>query len=507
MTPATVATSSPLRTLPHPLRPYRLAPHLAVAVLAAFLFFDRLGERELWSSHEARAAQNAQRMLDDRSFALPVLFDGQTDLQKPPGFYWLVAACGWANGGHVDALAVRLPPAVAGWLTVLMVMGWLTRAGRPTAAAVAGLTLATAAHFTGMARTGRIDVPLTAAVAGAVLLFARGAEPGARRVGWWAAGAMAAVAALLKGPVGFALIGATCGAWRAVEAVNDGRRLRTVFEWRLLVPFVVAVGLAVPWFVWAERVTGGEFARVFVWHHNVERFLGTSATLATHPWWYYGVRFLADALPWSPLVVAAIVWAVRSGAWRVDAGVRLGLVWFAAMAVVLSAAKFKRADYLLPAYPGAALLLGCAAEAYWQRLRSPRARRRATVGVGVLVVGVLVGWQVQTRVIEPREGARQEKRAFAAVVRGLAPRPGEVILFRAESHLLAYHLGRPVRTLIEWADLQAALAVPGPHVVVMPPDQLAEGEHVLPRKLAPVARLADHTPAPPPRPLTVYRAD
>jgi hypothetical protein len=38
----------------------------------------------LWGSHEARAAQNAQRMLDDRSFGLPRLFDDHYDLQKPP---------------------------------------------------------------------------------------------------------------------------------------------------------------------------------------------------------------------------------------------------------------------------------------------------------------------------------------------------------------------------------------------------------------------------------------
>ena len=61
----------------------------------------RLGHRDLYSSHEARAAQNAQRMLDTGAWSLPVLFDGQADLQKPPGFYWLVAVIGRLNGGAV----------------------------------------------------------------------------------------------------------------------------------------------------------------------------------------------------------------------------------------------------------------------------------------------------------------------------------------------------------------------------------------------------------------------
>src|SRR5437762_12358328 len=98
-----------------------LSPCLLVslsACLLVLLFLGRLGHRELYSSHEARAAQNAQRMLDTGEYGLPVLFDGQTDLQKPPGYYWLVAAVGRITGG-VDALEARLPAPPAGLLTVL----------------------------------------------------------------------------------------------------------------------------------------------------------------------------------------------------------------------------------------------------------------------------------------------------------------------------------------------------------------------------------------------------
>lgn len=85
------------------------------------LLLVRLGHRELYASHEARAAQNAQRMLDSGEWGLPILFDGQTDLQKPPGYYGLVAAAGWVNGGRVDAFTARLPAALAGLLTVGLV--------------------------------------------------------------------------------------------------------------------------------------------------------------------------------------------------------------------------------------------------------------------------------------------------------------------------------------------------------------------------------------------------
>src|SRR3954452_12726335 len=94
------------------------------------LFFYRLGDHDLWASHEARAAQNAQRILDEGDWLLPRLFDDQVELQKPPLYYWLVAAAGWCRGS-IDSTAVRLPAATAGLTTVVVVFGFLASLGRP----------------------------------------------------------------------------------------------------------------------------------------------------------------------------------------------------------------------------------------------------------------------------------------------------------------------------------------------------------------------------------------
>ena len=144
-------------------------PPLLLVGLCASLFLQGIESRGLWASHEARAAQNAQRMLDDGNWLLPRLYDDQAELQKPPGFYWLVAALGWASG-RVDGWAVRLPAVLAGTVTVLLVWWHLRRRGRPVAGFVAAAVLATAVHFTGTARIGRIDVPLACAVAAIILM-------------------------------------------------------------------------------------------------------------------------------------------------------------------------------------------------------------------------------------------------------------------------------------------------------------------------------------------------
>jgi 4-amino-4-deoxy-L-arabinose transferase-like glycosyltransferase len=476
-------------------------------LLAAVAFLATLGTRDLTSSHEARAAQNAQRMLDTGDWGLPALFDGRADLQKPPGYYWAAAAAGWAGGGAVTEWAVRLPAALAGLLCVLLVFAFLRADGRSTAAWVAAAVLATATHFIAISRTARVDVPLACAVLVSLIAFYRGCRAGRTRsvsdgvslhpvadapgsprnpLGWHLLSAVAAaIAVLLKGPVALALIGPAAVAWLVVERRHTAVRLPLTSA--ALGPLVVAA-VALPWFVWANAATGGEFGRVFFWHHTVARYTGSSPLLASHPAWYYLPRFAIDFLPWTPALALLGWWAVRSGWWRADPAFRFGLVAAVAMVAVLSTARFKRADYLLPAYPFAAVALGCAAEA-WLATRTARTARRATWGAGLTLAAVAAGWVVAVAAVEP---GRDGKRGFAAAVREYAPAPAEVLQFRMESHLLSYHLGPPVRTLIEWGELNDRLSAPGPHVVVMPPEYVvAAARIVTSRRLVEVSRQAD----------------
>src|SRR5258708_524944 len=98
----------PLSTILYPLSSI-LSPLSSIALLVflcCFLFFYRLADRDLWSSHEGRAAQDAQTILNDHRWGLPRLFDGKVELQKPPLYYWLVAGIAALRGGQVDAWSV-----------------------------------------------------------------------------------------------------------------------------------------------------------------------------------------------------------------------------------------------------------------------------------------------------------------------------------------------------------------------------------------------------------------
>jgi 4-amino-4-deoxy-L-arabinose transferase-like glycosyltransferase len=481
-------------------------------LLVVFLFFFRLGHRDLYSSHEARAAQNAQRMLDTGEWGLPTLFDGRRDLQKPPLYYWLAAAAGYLNDGVVTEWVVRLPAALAGLVCTLLVYATLRRESGEGAAIAGMLVLATANHFTGISRTARIDVPLTCAVAASLLAFRLGCHPRTHRLssrlGWHVVAALAAaVAVMSKGPVGLALICPAAAAWLLLEWLTLPRDERPHLPMASLVMISGIVALvALPWFVWANRATDGEFFQVFFWHHTIARFTGSSPQLATHPWWYYVPRFAVDFLPWTPALLVAVLWSIRSGHWKRDGLFRFSAMAFAVIVLVLSAARFKRADYLLPAYPFAAMAVAAAIPAWLDSRPRPSSVRVAQWAFGAAVVASTVGWLVMMVVVEPAEQAREEKRRFAEMIRTHAPAPATILQFRMESHLLSYHLGRPVHTFVEWGELNELLARPGPHFVVMPPEYVyPAGQIATSRKLVPIARLDEYTRGKPSRPLVFLR--
>ena len=87
-----------------------------------------------------------------------------------------------------------------------------------------------------------------------------------------------------------------------------------------------------------------------------------------------------------------------------------------------------------------------------------------------------------------------------------APAPEPILVFRAESHLLSFHLGTPQANRVEWHDLAAWLDEPGPRFVVMGAEYVyPAGEIVTRRRLVEVGRLEQFTGAKPAKPLVFLR--
>jgi hypothetical protein len=264
-----------------------------------------------------------------------------------------------------------------------------------------------------------------------------------------------------------------------------------------LIAGTIALAIAAPWYLWANHATVGEFFRVFFLYHHFNRAFGGAEALAGHPWWFYLPRFANDFLPWTPLLLIALI----ARRWRGDGDARFGLVWFAVMLAVLSCSRFKRADYLLPAYAGAAIFVGCAVER-WYLSRTTRTRLGAACAFALTLALLPAWWVLFDHLVTVKEEAAHAQAPFAHRIREFAPAPEPILLFRVESHLLAYHLGRPVHTLVEWGDLDEQVRAAGPHWVVTRAEFADEvRQHVGP------SELVTRTEGPAHRPLVLLRID
>jgi len=448
---------------------------IVLILLCCVLFFYRLGERDLWSSHEARAAQDAQSILLDHTWGLPHLFDRKVELQKPPLYYWLVAVTAQCRGGTVDAWSVRFPAALAGLGGVVLVYLLGLWRGRPLAGFIAAAMLATAFHYTWLARTGRIDMVLALTISVSLGCFHMGErclkEKNAAHAWFWFSVMYVATAlgVLLKGPIGLLLPAAVVFYHLLVNRQlpslrKPGAWLRLSHVFGLWWGLPLAAAIALPWYIWANDRTNGDFFWVFFWKHNVERGLGDGA-LRSHPWWFYGPRLAFDLLPWSLLLPVAAWWFIRYRAWREDREAQFGLAWLLAGLLALSCASFKRADYLLPLYPGAALFLGSMAERWYKGI--PR-QQAVAVAFGIALCAFAAGWPLYANSTAAKAAKNEAFQQFAAEIRQRAPVPQLILFFRTEVHALAFHVGRPIDTLLEWENLDVWTARPETYYVVMP---------------------------------------
>ncbi len=451
---------------------------LFLICLCYFLFFFRLGDRSLTSSHEARAAQNAQSMLLNNDWLLPQLFDRQADLQKPPLYYWLVAIIGMLFGGNVDSLVVRLPSACSAMGCVFLVYGLGLLRKRPLAGFLAAIMLATFIHFTWLARVARIDMVLTFSVTLSLFAFYLGRSRllEQEEAGIWKIvlpGYLALAAGLLlKGPVALVLVGVVgvCGLIlrRPKESAENMRVVlqRLGFFWGIPLAF----GIAIPWFLIANQYTGGDQFYTFFWYHNLARGIGNAKELAVYPWWYYFPRLLLDLLPWSLFFPVILFFHFRRK--EFDPLANFGFVWIVGIFGFFSLMSFKRADYLLPMYPGMALFLGCGLERLIlgatsnQPLRFP-AKFYSHLGWGI-VFSLVAGWMFFICRIIPEKDCRNPNQKFAELIRQSTNKP--VLFFRTEAHDVAFHVGPPQETLLEWENLKVWLNLPYPVYVVMPPE-------------------------------------
>jgi 4-amino-4-deoxy-L-arabinose transferase-like glycosyltransferase len=402
---------------------------LIIVVAAAAMFFANLGATRLWDDDEAQYSSIAREMTARGDWIVP-MFNGKLFPEKPPLMFWLMMGSFKALG--MSEFAARLPAVLLAIGTALATYHLARRLFSADVGFWAGLVVASNIIFTVSARAATVDSALTFITTLAMLLFASGASIGEPRdnnaadidyvpkswLTYATIGGLLGLAILAKGPVGLLLPAASLGLFllfvnksaaeevktstnilsrtrhmlaRLAATFSPGRILRVTWSMRPLTVLCAAALVAVPWFVLVAVKTDGEWLAQFVTKFNlgpfVKPFLGHRG-----PFYYHFAVVLVGLFPWSIFLGPTIVhaWrAVRSRGRDVPSYLFV-VCWIGVFFGFWSVSSTKLPHYVLPAYPGLAILTACFLHA-WVRQSEAAPQYVMPIATGILVtVGVLM---------------------------------------------------------------------------------------------------------------------
>ena len=305
------------------------------------LYLTSLGNVGFLGPDEPRYASIGRAMAASGDWITPVL-DGQPWFEKPPLLYWMTAT------GHLlgfsNERAARLPVALAGIAFLVFFYSTLEREFSRRVALFGTAILGTSAGWVSLSFAAVTDLPMSAALGGAMLigLFGPAAYRGAQRgrepnqlVQGLIAGTLLGLAILAKGFVPLVLMA-------PVLLVCRGKRLSMI---------AAAIVVAAPWYLLSSVNYGAVFWDEFFWKHHVERIYSADLEHVRQFWFYIPV-FLAGLFPWTPLVAL-----VGRRASLDDGRVRFLLFWVIGGLILFSIPINKLPAYVLPFLPAAAIIL------------------------------------------------------------------------------------------------------------------------------------------------------
>ena len=358
--------SAPKTGPPHPLHTgapasspnggtrWRLCRIAAAFTIALIVLSQGIGA-PFQKDAEPQSAQWIVSIVRDGNWLLPRDYYSFVE-RKPPLFYWLSALAAKVSAGNVDEVRARAVSLVAGAALAAIVLDWTCAEISTFAGWLAFFFLLGSYGFASRAPTALTDMLMTLllfSVYVVVLPQLEGA-PASRRT--LAAGILAGLALLTKGPVTLVLLALAIAIYMLMVRENPLRLLLRGWLW---VAATLAVAIAAAWYVPAALAGRGALVGVFIdenFGHFMPAAMGGTGE-AARPVYYIAIRILGGALPLTCLVPAlalAFIGDTFSPSARKPLKCQLAL----ALAVLLlfSATSAKRDDYILPALPPLAIM-------------------------------------------------------------------------------------------------------------------------------------------------------
>jgi 4-amino-4-deoxy-L-arabinose transferase-like glycosyltransferase len=329
-----------------------------LVALCLFLYLFNLGRWDLWNPDEPRYGQVAREIVNGGDWIL-MHNNGKMYTDKPPLFFWFIALSSFLWQGF-SSFSVRFPSALFATLTVLLTFFLGNKLFASRSGFFSGLILATSVEFAYLATRANIDATLTFFTTASLSCFIQWYQwkeqnekkpTDVRRLSIYGVYVCMALATVTKGPVGFILPLLVSLFYLVV--LRDWKKMKAM---KLLPGMLLFAALVLAWYLPAVWKGGQVYLNETLFKHTINRY--SEGWSHVRPFYYFFINFPVDFLPWFVLLPGAIVYGFSRKEPAKRKAFLFCFVWFTVVFIFFTLSKGKRALYLLPLYPAAALMVG-----------------------------------------------------------------------------------------------------------------------------------------------------
>lgn len=323
-----------------------------LTLIASFLIFIHLGQTHLIPWDEAIYAKISKNMIQTNNYLLEQWVPGVIWYEKPPLYMWL--ASGTMKLFGFTSWGARLPSALFGLLTVLLVYLFGKKLFNKTTGFLAAIVLVTTTQFLYYSRASMTDVTAGFFISAALVVYYL-AKKSSKLWLWLLSGLFIGLGGMTKGVVGL-LPFTVIFTYELYLFYTKQQK----FSWGLITRwftlFVVTAIVVIPWHYYMYLHYGNKFLSTYIGYHVWDRAIASIEDKGKPFYWYFVVLKVSMRIWFIALLGALPFGLIKS--FKKNNNYAFVSIWFLIIFAFFSVAKSKLVWYIIPAYPAAALLVG-----------------------------------------------------------------------------------------------------------------------------------------------------
>ena len=344
----------------------RILVFLAIFISGFFLFIYGLGSTGLVDETPPLFASAGRTMSQSGDWLTPKV-NGILRFDKPPLFYWLMAAIYSIPGNQIwdnlGSLSARLPSALSALFLMLMIADTLfcfteDSNNKIYLSLVSALCFASSQLIIIWSKTAVSDSLLCGTMGISLLGFWRRMSINTNNLcimPWF----FLALAILTKGPVALVITFLTLTLFLFTQ--KNAQIL--ISKINPYIGFLITLFISIPWYLIQFVKQGNTFLDNFFGYHNLQRYTSV-VNNHSEPWWFFLYIMLLASLPLSIFLIHGIwetskdlIIGLRSKSNDSESLYIFSLCWLLSVFLFFSISATKLPSYWLPAVPAASLLI------------------------------------------------------------------------------------------------------------------------------------------------------